>query len=114
MINDMVYLFRKMSILKYVRYILSSFLLYGSLYWLSLYGATKVWLGIKPKFIVTPKKEQNYSLKEIILGNFQEYFFSLVLTATSLFFTHSVLPVILIVVPSLSSVYLTLLSKKEN
>jgi len=114
MINDMIFLAKKLKPFQYIRYMLSSFLLYGSLYWLSLYGATKVWLGIKPKFIVTPKTEQKYSVGEIIIGNIQEIIFSFILISISLIFTHSFLPIVLIVIPSLSTIYLTLLYKKNT
>lgn len=111
MFNDMIFLLDKISTFTYVRYLFESFLLYGSLYWLSLYGATKALFGIKPKFIITPKKEQEYFLYEMVLGNIQEIIFSFVLIIISIFFTHSLLPVILIVVPSLSGIYLTSLYK---
>lgn len=112
MFNDIIYIFGKLSPFKYIRYLISSFLLYGSLYWLSLYGATKAWLGVKPKFIVTPKTGTKYSLYEMIVGNIQEIIFACVLIFVSLFFTHSLLPVFLIVIPSLSGIYLTSLYKK--
>lgn len=111
MLNDIIYLHDKMPFHKYIQYLISSFFLYGSLYWLSLYGATKVWMGIKPKFIVTPKEEQAYTFAEIIKGNIQEILFSIFLIITSIYFTQSLLPVILIVIPSLSSIYLTKMYK---
>jgi len=112
MINDFVFLTKKTKPSKYIQYFLSSFLLYGSLYWLSFYGATKAWMGVKAKFLVTPKEEKNYTTKEILLGNIQEILFAVSLIVISILLTHSLLPVILIAIPSLSGCYLTLLSKK--
>lgn len=112
MINDFIFLTGKIPIGQYIQYFLSTFLLFGSLYWLSFYGASQAWLGKKPQFLVTPKKEKQYTLKEIILGNIQEICFSITLISVSIFFTQSLLPVILIVIPSLSGIYLTTLSKK--
>lgn len=114
MINDMVYVIGKYSILKSITYLFSSFLLYGSLYWISFYGASKSWLGFKPKFIVTPKESGNYRFIQVLKGNIQEILFSFILISTSVYFTKSLLPVILIVFPSLSGVYLTKLSKDSK
>lgn len=113
-INDMVYLLGRYPILKSLGYLFSAFLLYGSLYWISFYGATKAWIGIKPKFIVTPKENQQYSLLETIKGNIQEIIFSFGLVILSVWFTKSLLPIILIVLPSLSGIYLTSLCKKSD
>ncbi|MGG5318507.1 glycosyltransferase [Enterococcus sp. AZ072] len=113
-INDMVYLLGRYPFFKSIGYLFSAFLLYGSLYWISFYGATKAWIGIKPKFIVTPKENRQYSLVEIINGNIQEILFSLGLMVLSVWFTKSLLPVILIVLPSLSGIYLTSLCKEKR
>lgn len=113
-INDMVYLLGRRRLLQSLGYLISAFLLYGSLYWISFYGATKAWIGIKPKFIVTPKENQHYSLLEMLKGNIQEILFSLVLMFLSVWFTDSLLPVILIVLPSLSGMYLTSLCKEKK
>ncbi|MGM0239385.1 glycosyltransferase [Enterococcus sp. AZ103] len=113
-INDMVYLLGRYPILKSLGYLFSAFLLYGSLYWISFYGATKAWIGIKPKFIVTPKENQQYLLLETIKGNIQEIIFSFGLVILSVWFTKSLLPIILIVLPSLSGIYLTSLCKKSD
>lgn len=114
MINDSVYLMGKMTPFKYIRYLFSSFLLYGSLYWLSFYGATRAWFGKKATFVVTPKKEESYTLFELIKGNIPEIVFSITLLIISLTFTKSFLPVILIIIPSLSGVYLASLYKQKT
>ncbi|MCJ1995241.1 glycosyltransferase [Lactococcus piscium] len=113
-INDMVYVWGKYPLLKSIGYLFSSFLLYGSLYWISFYGATKAWFGVKAKFIVTPKENKSYTLLDTLRGNFQEVCFSGSLIFISVYFTHSLLPVILIVFPSLSGMYLTHLSKPKK
>lgn len=110
MLNDMIYLLGRISPLRYVQYLFECFLLQGSLYWLSFYGATKALFGVKAKFIVTPKDEQKYTYREMIMGNIQEIIFSLVLSLVSVLISDSILPVILIIIPSLSGVYLTSLA----
>lgn len=112
MINDMIFLLGKAGPYRYFQYLFACFLLEGSLYWLSLYGATKSLLGIKARFIVTPKDQKKYSFREIIAGNYQEILFSIFLSLVSLIFTKSILPVILIVGPSLSGIYLISLAKE--
>lgn len=114
MTNDMTYLIGKSTLLHYFHYIWMSFLLYGSLYWLSLSGATKSWLGIKPKFIVTPKAISRYSFKDILIGNIGEIVFGITLLIISLTILHSFLPVFLIVIPSLSGIRLSYMTKPVN
>ena len=70
-------------------------------------------LGRKAVFIVTPKESEDMTLKEAIYQNKDELIFAFVLTAISEYFHHSLLPVVLIVVPAILSIYLTMYSNKD-
>jgi hypothetical protein len=65
------------------------------------------------QFIVTPKTSENVSLFRAIFLNRGEILFSFVLMGISFGLLRSILPVALIAIPSLSSVYLTRLSNKK-
>ena len=71
-------------------------------------------LGKKAVFLVTPKDTTLISLWEAIKQNKDELIFALVLTCTSEYFHHSFLPVALIVVPAVLSIYLTMYSNDRK
>ncbi|MBS7577966.1 MULTISPECIES: glycosyltransferase family 2 protein [unclassified Enterococcus] len=113
-LNDIIYFLRVKSIYRFITYWLSSLLLYGSLFFLSLTTYLKSMLGVKARFIVTPKSSKALNLFDAIFLSKGELFYGAVLTLISLIFTHSILPVILIIIPAFSSPLLFLLHKKEN
>lgn len=75
--------------------------------------------GRKAVFVVTPKTTQHITLVESLRMNIQEIIFSIVLITLSCAFKGGILPVILIVVPTLVvptlfSIYLTMYSNSKK
>lgn len=108
--NDVIYHLRTMNPLRLATYLLHTFILYGSMFYISLYTSALSILGAKAKFIVTPKTGSRVSLVRAVRENYRELVFAGVLLAVSADLDRSVLPVLLIALPSTLSVYLTRLS----
>lgn len=112
MFNDIIVLYKTYRILGLLKYCLRMFLLYGSLFWISFYAATCSLFGRKAYFYVTPKETKKMNLINKIRSNLQEILFGSVLLLITVIVNQSVLPSILIIIPSLSGIYLDKLSEK--
>lgn len=113
-VNDVIYHCRKISVAHLVNYLVHTFMLYGSMFFISLYTSTLSILGAKATFIVTPKTGSQVTIAQAIRENYRELVFAASLLAVSMALDKSVLPVILIAVPSVLSVYLTQMSNKAR
>lgn len=111
MLNDMITYRGKISAGKMSWYLAHSFLLYGSMLFISIVASTKSLFG-KSVFTVTPKDDTHTSVTEAVWANKGELGFGLGLSATALAVTGSILPVLLIIVPSFLSVYVALMSNE--
>jgi hypothetical protein len=100
MLNDIVFHTGRMNPIKLLGYLLGCMVLYGSMLLVSLRSSIKSAFG-KSTFIVTPKEDQHTSLRQAVWMNKAEIMFGLALAGISLWLTHSVLPVVLIVAPAM-------------
>lgn len=107
MINDFISWFTKLKRLALLRYMFLTFALYGSMLFQSIKASTLAFLGKKAVFVVTPKTTSKINFAEAIKYNAGEILFSIAMCCFSLIFKNSILPVFLIVIPAISSVYLT-------
>lgn len=105
MLNDIISLRSRMSIRQLGSYLGHSMLLYGSMFFTGLRASLTSLFG-SAVFIVTPKEQERMTLRQAVSANWTELVFGVALAATSLWFTHSVLPVLLLVLPSFAVLYL--------
>ena len=108
MANDFISWIRRMGPVKMVKYMLMTFVLYGSMLYTSIKASALGLVRKKAVFLVTPKNTQRVSLLDAILQNYQDLAFAVVMTVLSVGFCGSVLPVILIVAPAVLSVMLSM------
>nr|WP_277349757.1 glycosyltransferase family 2 protein [Planosporangium thailandense] len=108
MLNDAIFHFRRMRKTALLSYLAHTILLYGSMYFISLRSSISSAFG-KSTFIVTPKEDHRTSLREALRINRGEMVFGVGLAATALALTDSVLPVLLLAVPSVFCFYLALM-----
>ena len=85
-------------------------MLFGSMFYVSLVSSFKSIFGKKAVFLVTPKDSRKITFFEALKLNYKEIIFSIVLISISLFTSGHILPVLLIVIPSLFSPILTMYS----
>ncbi len=111
MLNDIFFHWRKINPFRLAWYLLHTFLLYGSMFFISLMSSMESIFG-KSVFLVTPKDQTHVSLGEAFRANKGEILFAGVLFAISVTLDKSPLPTLLIVVPCLLSIYLALISNK--
>ncbi len=105
MLNDVVFHYRRMRKRDLLRYLGQSMLLYGSMVFITLKSAfTSAFNG--SVFVTTPKEETKVSFRSALVASRGEIVFGLGLGLVAIALTGSVLPVLLLVVPALASVYL--------
>ncbi|MFC4760813.1 glycosyltransferase [Fructobacillus durionis] len=115
MLNDIIHQAKfEPSILKQFKYLLSSMLLYGSVYYTTVAASMKYLFTGKAKFVVTPKFNDNYGFWQSFFMNQGTLLFVLALVLISWALTGGLSGVILLVVPAISSVYLTVMTNHEN
>ena len=114
MANDFVTYLRKIPFLRLLQYMFCTFILYGSMLFISLKASLLGMLGKKAVFLVTPKDTMLITFLEAIKQNKNELLFAAVLMAASEYFHHSLLPVVLIAVPAILSIYLTMYSNDKK
>ena len=114
MVNDFISWFTKIKKTELLRYMFLTFMLYGSMLYQSIKASFFALIGRKAVFIVTPKTTSRMSVMSAIKANREEIVFAIVVGVVALLFKDSILPVILIVIPALSSVYLTLFSNVDD
>lgn len=112
MVND-VLTYRRSHKLKLLSYLAHSIALFGSMYFISVMASMKTVIG-KSVFHVTPKVARDTSFKSAIWHNRLELCAGTVLTAVVTYAAGSVLPVILLVVPAVFSVYLFVMNAGDQ
>jgi cellulose synthase/poly-beta-1,6-N-acetylglucosamine synthase-like glycosyltransferase len=112
MLNDIFFHWRKVNPFRLAWYLLHTFLLYGSMFFISLVSSVKSTFG-KSVFLVTPKDQTHVSLGEAFRANKGEILFAATLFGISMMLDKSPLPTLLIVIPCLLSVYLALIANKQ-
>lgn len=110
MLNDIIFYIRKINIFQLLFYLFTAFMLFGSMFYVSLVSSFKSILGKKAVFLVTPKDSRTITLLEAIKLNYKELLFAVILMIISILTSGNILPVILIVIPSLFSPILTIYS----
>jgi len=110
MLNDMLTFRRQPR--KMLRYLIHSVGLFGSMYFVSLFASLKTTFG-GSVFNVTPKLSGSVKLRDGIRYNTMLLVSSSVMMGSVVFATGSVFPVILIVLPALSSVYLSVMNRND-
>lgn len=112
MLNDIIFYGRRMNPFKLLWYLCHTLLLYGSVFFVSLKSSLKSIFN-KSVFLVTPKSQKYISRWEALKANKGELIFAVFLCGLSVYINHSPLPTLLIILPAISSVYLTLISNKR-
>ena len=111
--NDIFTWFLRINPFRFVLYFFATIILYGSMFTTSLVSAVLGVFGKKAKFIVTPKTAQKMTFGYALKFQFKEIIFSTLLLALAIIFTHSVLPVIIIITTGYLSIGLLFLSNKK-
>jgi cellulose synthase/poly-beta-1,6-N-acetylglucosamine synthase-like glycosyltransferase len=114
MANDIVFYWRRSSRLELGWYLVNTFVLYGSMFFVSLYASLRGMLGVKATFVVTPKETERVGLLSAVRHNHRELAFAAAILAVATFTTGTPLPVLLIALPSILSIYLTLLTAPRS
>lgn len=113
MLNDIIFYRRSIHPLKLAWYLTHTFLLYGSMFFVSLKSSLTSCFG-KSTFLVTPKDDKHTSFREALSANRGELFFAVVMLLIPIAIVHSPLPTLLIVIPAVTSVYLSLLANSSK
>ncbi len=111
--NDIVHLIRTSRQRDLIPYIVHSFLVYSSTFYLTLAMTIRAVAGGKARFVVTPKNRERTSVAGALVSNIGELTFAGGLVAVALITVHTPLPVLMAVVPGYLSVYLSLLANKD-
>lgn len=114
MANDFITYFNHIKKMTLFKYMFNTFVLYGSMLFVSLKASLLGMLGKKAVFIVTPKSSARTTLWMAIKENKQELIFALVLTIISELLNKSFLPVALIVTPAVLSIHLSMFANKKK
>ncbi len=112
MFNDML-TFRHKSKRKLMSYLLGSVGLFGSMYFVSLFASLKTTFG-GSVFHVTPKESGSTKLWSAIVQNRLVLIASAIIIAAVEYTSDSVLPVILIVLPAISSIWLSIMNRHDT
>lgn len=104
--NDIFTWLFRLNFFHFLLYFCATIILYGSMFTTSLVSAFLGVCGKKAKFIVTPKTTQKMTLGMALKIQSKEIIFSTLLLAIALIFTHSVLPVIIMVATGYLSLFL--------
>jgi cellulose synthase/poly-beta-1,6-N-acetylglucosamine synthase-like glycosyltransferase len=113
MLNDILFYARKKHPLHLLWYLMHSLLLYGSMFFISLKSSIKSTFG-RSIFLVTPKDANNVSFWEALKANRGELLFAVALCGISYICDKSPLPTILIVIPSVFTVYLSMMANQRQ
>jgi hypothetical protein len=114
MANDIVFYWRRSTPFELGWYLLNTFVLYGSMFFVSLYASLRGMLGVKATFVVTPKETERVGLLSAVRHNQRELAFAAAILAVATITTGTPLPVLLIALPGILSVYLTLLTARRT
>ncbi len=113
MLNDMIYYFKEMRFKHLCWYLLHTLLLFGSMFFISLQSSLKSLVG-GSTFIVTPKTNQLVNWRFAFKANMRELIFAFIILAISTIMDGNPLPVIMIALPSIFSVYLARLANERK
>lgn len=105
MLNDILSLRKTMRADHLGSYLFHTVLLFGSMFFTGLRASSKSLFG-SSVFLVTPKQGTRLTWRQTLHSNWPDLLFALALTGACLWFTHSVLPVLLISVPAAAALYL--------
>ncbi len=111
MLNDMVTYAGKKKTSILLLYLFYTLLLYGSMFYVS-FKSSLISLFGKAVFLVTPKAKEHVTLKKSFRANMEEILFAVALCLVCYLINRTIMSVILIAVPSLMSVYLSMLSNR--
>jgi cellulose synthase/poly-beta-1,6-N-acetylglucosamine synthase-like glycosyltransferase len=111
MLNDIVTYAGKQKTHILLLYLFYTLLLYGSMFYVSCKSSVVSLFG-KAVFLVTPKANEHMTLTKSFQANRGEILFALVLCLICYLINRTIMPVILIAIPSLMSVYFTMLSNR--
>lgn len=109
MLNDIIFYRRSIHPVKLFWYLLHTFILYGSMFFVSLKSSLKSLFG-KSVFLVTPKDNTRTSMWEALKANKGELFFASIMLLIPIMIVRSPLPTLFIVLPAVMSVYLSLMA----
>lgn len=112
MINDIL-TYIKQPKSKLLSYLLHSVVLFGSMYFVSLHASIKSTFG-RSIFHVTPKTPGRGGLWPALRQNMREIIFAIVLSGAVAAASGSVLPVVLLVIPIIFSVYLAVINTGDS
>jgi len=112
MLNDIIYYYRKLSIVKLAWYLTHTSLLYGSMFFISLWSVFKAIFGV-PNFPVTPKSARNPSVLGIFGANIPELLLAVGLLWIAGAIDKNPFLVALVALPSILSIYFSTLAKRE-
>lgn len=113
MANDFItYTFTKKRIAFYkvIWYMFNTFILYGSMFYISLQASFLGFLGKKAIFHVTPKDSKHITFIESIKYNKDEIIFGIVLSIISFISSRNITPVLMLITPSFLCLFLTMYS----
>lgn len=113
MLNDILFYWKEMKKRELMSYLFHSTILFGSMFFISLRASIKSLFG-KSVFHVTPKDSSEVGFGEAVLFNRNVWLFGVILASLSIWVTYSAFPVMLIVVPALSGIYLTMMHHEET
>ena len=112
--NDIIYYAKNTAVRTLIWYSLNTFVLYGAMFFVSLYASFRGLLGAKAVFIVTPREAEKVRLREAITMNYRELGFATILIGVATLTTGSPLAVGMIALPSILSVYLTMMTAERK
>ncbi len=113
MSNDFISWFSRLTPIQLFKYMLMTFMLYGSMLFVSMKASLLGMLGAKAVFIVTPKSAQHITLKEAVRHNAGDIIFAVTIMTISYVFCGNILPVILIIVPAFMSIFLSMYTNEK-
>lgn len=112
MLNDIIFYWKVMKKRELISYLLHSTILFGSMFFVSLRASTKSLIG-SSVFHVTPKNSAKVTFGEALAFNRSVLLFGVALASLSIWTVYSAFPVMLIVMPALSGIYLTMMHHDE-
>jgi cellulose synthase/poly-beta-1,6-N-acetylglucosamine synthase-like glycosyltransferase len=110
-LNDIVTYAGKKKTSFLLLYLLHALLLYGSMFYVSFKSSLLSLFG-KAVFLITPKARERMTIKKSFRANVEELLFAVGLCLVCYLINRTILAVILIAIPSLMSVYLSMLSNR--
>jgi cellulose synthase/poly-beta-1,6-N-acetylglucosamine synthase-like glycosyltransferase len=113
MLNDILFHRQRMTGRRLTRYLLHTVLLYGSMFYVSVRTSIQSAFGTSV-FLVTPKEATRVSFGEALRANIGETTLGVGLGLIATALTGSLLPVLLLAVPAISSLYLTVMHQTSD